>query len=444
MQCMINRFEDFIIEKKLFGKKNKILIAISGGIDSSVLVDLMVKSGIKCSIAHCNFKLRGQESDEDEVFVYKLSKKYQKEFYSKSFETEKYATDNGISIQMAARELRYSWFEEIREENNFDFIAIAHNMNDIVETFLINMSRGTGLPGLTGIKAKKGKVIRPLLFANRKDIVEYAEKENIQFREDSSNESNKYIRNKIRNLVTPVFNEINPVFDNTMMDNIKRLDETADIFFQKINQERERIVTNKGEFTYIDIPKLQELSSLNTYMYEFLRPYGFSREIIPDIIYSINNISGKAFNSEKFRMIKDRKKFIIYPTKSEIKGQFFIDESLLSFNEPINLEFKLIKRNSKYVVNTEKYTACIDYELLEFPLVLREWKHGDNFMPLGMTSMKKLSDYFIDIKLSIPEKENIWILCSGDNIVWVVGKRLDERYKISDYTETILEITHKL
>lgn len=440
---MIDRLKLFVKEKKLFSRKNKIILAVSGGIDSVVMLDLMIKAGYKCGIAHCNFKLRGEESDGDELFVDRLSKKYNIELFSTRFETEKYASGKGLSTQMAARELRYSWFEEIRESNNYDFIAIAHNSNDIIETFMINMSRGTGLPGLTGIKPKKGHIVRPLLFASREEIIKYHRKESLVYREDSSNESNKYLRNKIRNKVIPVFTEINPAFQNTMMENIKRLDETSEIFFRKINEERDKLVFKKGEFVYIDIEGLKRLSPITTYLYEFIRPFGYGREILKDVIASLGNTSGKVFLSAEYKMIKDRDYMIIYPKKSALKDQFFIDESLMSFSDPLNLDFILVKRKPRYEVNLKKSNACIDYDLLKFPLVLRKWNHGDQFMPLGMKRMKKLSDFFIDNKVSIPEKENTWILCSGGNIVWIVGRRLDERYKIRDNTVTVLEVTMK-
>ncbi len=440
---MYKDFKNYIKEKRLFGKRNRILLAVSGGIDSVVLLNLMLRAGYKCSMVHCNFKLRGEESDEDERFVSKLSKEYKIKFFSTTFDTEKYALEESISIQMAARDLRYSWFEKIRLDNAYDFIAIAHNLNDIIETFMINMSRGTGLPGLTGIKSKKGSIVRPLLFATREDIMKYSMEESIAYREDSSNESNKYLRNRIRNMVIPVFAEINPAFHSTMMENIKRLDETSEIFFHKINEEREKLVIRKGEFVYIDIKGLQNLNPISTYLYEFIRPFAFTRKILKDIIGSLDNISGKVFFSAKYKMIKDRDKLIIYPKKSAIKDQFFIDESLLSFTDPLILDFRLVKKNSRYKINMNKSNACIDYDLLEFPLVLRKWNHGDHFMPLGMKRKKKLSDFFIDNKIPIPEKENAWILCSGNNIVWLVGRRLDERYKIRDNTVTILEVSQK-
>ena len=440
---MLTRFIDYITNNHLLNPEDKILLAVSGGIDSMVLLNLFAKTGFEMGIAHCNFQLRGLESDEDEDFVSKVAAKHTIPYFSKKFDTAEYARDLGVSIQMAARELRYLWFEEVRLAKNYDYIALAHNKNDVIETFFINVSRGTGIKGLTGIRNKQNKIIRPLLFATRREIEEYCSENKIQYREDSSNISTKYSRNKIRHHIIPEFEELNPGFYRTMYETIERLSEAEKIYAKAIEEKRKEVVIETREKVLIDIAKLKNLHPSATYLFEFLKPYQFPRQIIPGIIDALKGIPGKQFLSPTHRLIKDREHLIITEISMEEPKRFYIDDSTTSLTHPISLLLKRISRTSDFIIPPYPNIACIDYDKLNFPLMLRKWQKGDYFQPLGMDNIKKISDYFVDKKLSLPEKENTWILFSGAKIVWIIGQRLDDRFKVTEKTKEILQIECK-
>ncbi len=444
---MINRFKTFIKENKLFTFDDNILLAVSGGIDSVAMVDLFSKLGIKCGVAHCNFHLRGKESNEDELFVRQLALNYDFQVYVEHFDTIQYAEKQQLSTQMAARQLRYNWFEKIRNSYNYRYIAIGHQLDDVVETFLINICRGTGIIGLTGIKAKKGKIVRPLLFARRDEIEVYAKKHQLAYREDSSNQSIKYIRNKIRHQVVPVFKDINPRFSETILENIGRLQEVELIFRQNIEEKMLQVVEKKGNNYFFSIPKLRRLFPLHTYLYEFLKPFGFNATVVSDIIASITGAHpGKQFFSFTHRMVRDRENFILHPLSASFPKKIILQE-----NEEKKLLPRHFQPHLQATVHTQKMDknlniiknnamAFLDRDLLDFPLHFRKWRDSDYFYPFGMNGKKKLSDYFIDKKMSIPEKEDCWILVSGEKIIWIVNYRIDDRFKITDKTKNVLII----
>ena len=404
-----------------------------------MMLDLFVKSGFTCGIAHCNFKLRGNDSDDDMFFVKNLAEKYNLPFYSASFNTEEYADINRVSIQMAARMLRYEWFEEIRTEKEYDFIATAHNKNDAVETFLINLSRGTGIRGLSGIPIVSGQIIRPLLFLEREEIEEYARLESIPWREDSSNAQTKYARNKIRHSVIPSLKELNPNIIKTMAENISRLKDVEDIYLHALENTRKDLVIKDGKFTWISIKGLKMLDPVNTWAFELLKDFDFTAHVTNDIIKNLDAEPGKQFLSPTHRLVKDRNRLIIHPIKEMDMKRFYIEDPSMDIYDPVNINLSIIPGKSFYEIPRDTSIAWLNLDLLEFPLMIRKWEAGDYFMPLGMKNMKKISDFFVDRKISIPEKENIWLLISGDKIAWVIGQRIDERFKITAHTERILQ-----
>jgi len=437
---MQERFTSFVRDHNLFTRDNKILLAVSGGIDSVVMLDLFRQSGFQSGIAHCNFHLRGSESDDDEQFVHQLSRQFNITWHVAHFNTEEYARENKLSIQMAARELRYKWFEEICDQHEYNQIATAHNQDDVIETFLINLGRGTGIRGLTGIKPKSGRIIRPLLFASRSEIEKYASDCIVEYREDSSNVSVHYTRNKIRHEIVPLFEEINPSFRSSLIETIRKLNDTEDIYLNSIDSIKSELVEQKGESIFIDLVKLESVPNKLTVMFEILSGFHFISSQIASIVDSSKAHSGKQFYSSTHRLIKDRNAFIITPLKESESKRYYIDEGMEQINEPVPMDLLIVDQPGSFSIPGGKNIACLDYEKLNFPLILRKWHDGDYFHPLGMKHKKKLSDFLIDEKLSIAEKEDQWLMISGDDIIWVVNQRIDERYKITKSTSKILLI----
>lgn len=437
---MQKEFQQFIDSNNLCSNKNRLLLGISGGIDSICMFHLFRQLEFPIGIAHCNFQLRESESDQDEEFVKNLANQYDVPIFTIKFNTKEFAENEGISIQMAARDLRYDWFEEIREKHNYDYITIAHNRDDVVETFLINLTRGSGIKGLTGIKPKSGNTIRPLLYASRNEISEFIDKHNLKYREDSSNSSVKYSRNLIRHEIIPLFEKINSGFRETVIENISKLKDTETIYNASIDNARNSILRYENQKLLINLEKLNQLNPLSTYLYEILKPYGFSGAQSIDIINSLEGISGKQFFSATHRLIKDRNDLIIEEIHQIHNKIYYIDQDTENITSPINLNITKQELNDEFEITKSKDIGLFDLDKIEFPLILRKWKKGDYFMPLGMTNLKKLSDFFIDNKLSLIDKENTWILENCNKIIWIVGLRIDERFKISDKTTNILKI----
>lgn len=434
----------YIAQEHLFNKKEKILLAVSGGVDSVVLCDLFYKAGLQFAIAHCNFQLRNEESEDDEKFVIKLASHYNVPVHHIRFETITYKKENKLSTQVAARELRYEWFEKIRAEYQYQFIATAHHQGDIIETFFINLIRGTGISGLRSIVPKQGKIIRPLLFTNKNGILAYAEKNKIKYREDSSNASDSYLRNKIRHHLLPVLTEINPSAASSILHSIEKLRDAEFIYKQTIEQMRSKICEEKNGAIHFSISEIQKLNPVDTYLYELLKPFGFNASTTAAILKIADTESGKQFFSSTHRLVKDRNFLIVESISApEAVNEFFITKQETEFKMPgLALHFQIATAD-KANIPASAHIAAVDLDKLNFPLIIRKWKTGDAFYPLGMKGKKKLSDFFIDKKLSLIEKENSWLLCSGDKIVWIIGRRLDERFKVTDRTKTILIIDHR-
>jgi tRNA(Ile)-lysidine synthase len=437
---MLEAFTSYIKSKNLFTNKDRILLTVSGGVDSIVMTELFHQAGFEFGIAHVNFQLRGKESDGDEQFVKDLAKKYNVPFYVNTFDTEAYAKENGISTQMAARDLRYQFFDELCKEYKYDYIATAHHKDDQLETFFINLFRGTGISGLRGILPKQNNIVRPLLCADRKTIEQFQQSEQLKFREDSSNKSVKYLRNKIRHNLIPVLEDIDPNYLDLMIANMNRIGESEQIYKNHINTLQAELIHKKSQTYYINIERIKQLNPCTTYVYELLKNYNFSFSTCESIVGALNNESGKVFESETHELLKDREDLIIRVKRNEKFEPILINEGELTKSSSLNLVFQDIQRDNNFEISRQSHIACIDKSKLEFPLTIRKWKQGDFFYPLGSKYKKKLSDFFIDKKFSLFEKEDVILLCTGTKIVWIIEHQIDDRFKITSQTKDILNI----
>jgi tRNA(Ile)-lysidine synthase len=440
---MQSDFLNFFTNNKLADPSSRILLAVSGGIDSVVMADLFFKAGYSFAIAHANFQLRGEESIRDENFVRKLANLYKVELFTELFNTQRYASSHKVSIQVAARELRYRWFNELLISHGYHFIATAHHLDDQVETFLINISRGTGIAGLHGIPVKQGNIIRPMMFTGRKEIQAYATENHLEFVEDSSNKSIKYTRNRIRHKVIPELEKINPSFRERLNETIRNIQEAEIIFKKAIADTANSIIEMKGEAFSIRIKDFYALEPSRTYAFELLEPYGFSLANVNDIINLRDSIPGKEVVSPTHRLVRDRDVLLIVPKHSfDQENDYKIDwiDIQNTISIPVRLSFEILHTLPDSLI-VPSNTALLDLEKLVFPLKIRKWRRGDVFIPFGMTGPKKLSDFFIDMKFSKIDKENQWLLCCGDEIVWVIGQRIDNRFKIDKNSKRILKIS---
>ena len=433
---MLEKFEQHINHKFSFLKEKSLLIAISGGVDSVVLTFLLQELKLDISLAHCNFNLRGEESDKDERFVTKLGENLNIKTFIKGFETAKYAEEKQLSTQVAARNLRYNWFQELIDKHHFDFLLTAHHADDNLETFLINLSRGTGLEGLTGIPEINKNIVRPLLLFSRDEIEKYAVKNNIEWREDKSNASSKYVRNKIRHQIIPVLKEINPNLLGSFQKTSKHLKESQQIIDESIINFKKKVVTIlENKALKIDIAKIQETKNSKAYLYQLLKEFSFTEW--KDVTHLLTAQSGKEVFSKTHRLLKDRDFLLLSEIKKTTTNlEYQIAENTLEVTTPIHLKFE----KATHKTSTNNNTIFVDIEKITFPLILRKWQHGDSFYPSGMKGRKKLSKYFKDEKLSLLEKENIWVLCSNNTIIWVLGKRQDNRFLASENTGSFLKI----
>lgn len=433
---MLDTLKKHIAHQFPFLGNKKLLLATSGGLDSMVMAHLFHQLDYTIALAHCNFQLRGLESFGDQKFVQEYADANDIPVFITQFDTQAFANDYKLSTQVAARDLRYNWFYELLETEDFDYVLTAHHADDNIETFLINLSRGTGLDGLTGIPAENGSVIRPLLLFSREEITNYAKENKIEWREDSSNASNKYVRNKIRHDLVPLLKELNPHFMASFQKTQTYLQESAAMVEDASIMVYQQVVRQEEDQMYFNLSQLKRLPNYKSYLYQWLHEFGFSAW---DDVYDLaDSQSGKQIFSREFRLLKDRDFLILSPIILEFDQQeYFIEKDAQDVKIPLNLSFCKVDD-----ISVSSNTAIfVDEDALEFPLVLRKWKEGDNFQPLGMDGKtKKLSKFFKDEKFSLFDKQNCWILCSGEFIVWIVGHRQDERFKVNSATKQILKI----
>ncbi|SDE99522.1 tRNA lysidine(34) synthetase TilS [Cellulophaga baltica] len=416
--------------------KNKhFLVACSGGIDSAVLVHLCKTIGLEFSLAHCNFKLRGAESDADEAFVVSLASELKIPVYHTSFDTKEYMKAHKVSLQIAARELRYDWFAELQAKHQIATLVTAHHADDNVETFLINLSRGTGIDGLTGIPERTATIARPLLRFSREQILDYAHRFDISWREDKSNQETKYVRNKIRHKIVPHLKELHPSFLNNFLQSQQYLAETANLLDHHIQELRTALFKEDGAGFMVSIAALKKQKALKSLVYHLFKPFGFTDASA--ILDLLSAMSGKELHSVSHRLLKDRDDLYLKAVQPSSKDIFEIEDPCNSVREPLSITIEEVSA----ITTTGTDTLYVDKDHLKFPLTVRKYKTGDYFYPFGMKGVKKLSKYFKDEKYSQFQKEQQWLLCSEDAIVWVIGKRADNRFKVSKKTHTILKFS---
>lgn len=438
---MLTNFLTYIREQSLFQKNEYVLLAVSSGVDSVVLAHLFHEADFNFGLAHVNFSLRNEDSDADQTFAKDLAKHYNVSFHTTVFDTNHHATENKVSTQMAARELRYKWFKELRNKYDYKYIATAHHLTDSIETVLFNFSKGTGISGMRGIQSKKEHLIRPLLFASKKEIMEYADTHKLEWREDKSNASDKYHRNHIRHHILPQLEHINPSFENTAKSTLERLRDAEEIVMATINLAKEQLHHSDGENHFFNKNKIAALSGKTTILHFLIKSYGFNYTQCKGII-SILNESGKLFLSKTHQANIDRKHLIISPLNQRKDAEFIINISDTHLVvDDITLE--ITQDDVPQEIPTDPNIGYFDLAKMTFPMTVRTWQQGDKFCPLGMMQQKKVSDLLIDTKVPLHLKDHVHVLISNNEIVWVMGHRIDNRFKITKTTNRILQVSMK-
>lgn len=432
---MIHTIRLYIEKYRLLSGDRPVLVGLSGGADSVALLGVLVRLGYPCIALHCNFYLRGEESVRDEAFARTFALSLEVPFHKTDFDTTSYAVEKHVSIEMAARELRYAWFEEMREWLGAQAIAVAHHRDDSVETVLMNLVRGTGIRGMGGIRPRNGFIVRPLLCVSREDILAWLADQGYTYMTDSTNLSDAYTRNFIRLNVLPLLEEINPSARNTIARSAEHLSAAEAIYIYVLEQARKEVVVSGDR---LSIEALMRFPAPETILYELLKEYGFTRLVSDDVFVALTKESGKLFYSSTHRLLKDRDYLWITPLEEKEERTFILDLKKGICHEPIELSFRELVISVDFPIEKNKRIVYLDYDKLDFPLTLRTWKEGDWFIPFGMKGRKKLSDYFSDHKFSRIEKERVWLLCAGDAIVWVVGERADNRFRIDESTKRVL------
>ena len=434
---MLSKFEKHVASYFPFLKGKKLLLAVSGGIDSMVLMRLCIEMKMDISVAHCNFTLRGHESDADEDFVKSQTDKLQIPIFIKKFDTKKIAEKEKSSIQVVARNLRYEWFNTLLINNDYDYILTAHHLDDSLETFLINFTRGSGLNGLTGIPQQNVSIVRPLLPFSRTEIEIFAKENKVEWREDSSNASDKYLRNKLRHDVIPILKELNPSLLHSFENTISNLQQAQSLVDDASRIVYRKVVTDTNFQKRINLTELIQLPNYNAYLYQWLEPLGFSDwESINDLATAQ---SGKQIHSQNHTLLKDRNFLIVFPKQeSEKTTLFLIEKEQKEVKFPLKIKFCNVDDISNQATNT----IFVDEDKLQFPLVIRKWQEGDWFYPHGLNGKKKLSKFFKDEKYSLLDKSEAWLLCSNNQIVWIIGDRQDDRFKVTETTTKILKIKY--
>ncbi len=427
------RFRKTVEKYALWDFDEPLLIAVSGGLDSMVLLDLCRELDNPIAVAHCNFGLRDTASDKDEELVKKVAQNLNLPIHTIRFETIDYAKEKGISIEMAARDLRYAYFDELCQKHGYSKILTAHHNNDNAETFLLNLAKGTGIKGLTGIPRVRENIVRPLLNFSRTEILEYAKNQQLEYREDLTNTETIYQRNRIRHSVLPVFKEVNPAIVTTLNSNMERLQEVRDIYENHIAEKLQQLVKDET----VSIAELRKEKHQKSLLFEWLQPYGFATNIAEDVANSLSETEEKQFFTDNYRLVKSRGILQITTIPQRKENTYEVTEK--GIESPIKLEIKKFDGT----LQKEKHIGYFDADKLEFPLKLRRWKVGDKFIPFGLKGSKKVSELFKDAKLNTLEKENVWLLCSGEKIIWVVGLRTADFCKITPQAKNALQITWK-
>ena len=434
---MLDTIRTYIQKEKLLSVEATVIVGLSGGMDSMALLDILTLLGYRCVAAHCNFHLRGAESDRDGDFVRRWCKSVDVPLVSIDFDTREYASDRKISIEMAARELRYRWFEMMRVQHQAEAIAVAHHRDDSVETVLMNLIRGTGIKGLSGIAPKNRKVVRPLLSVSREEIARYMVSRDLPYVFDSSNNDDLFLRNALRLHVIPTLEELNPAVKEAIYRTAQHVAQAEKVYNAAMKESMEKVVQNDR----IDVRELRKTPSPQSLLFELLTPMGFGPSTIQDICSSMDAEPGKIFLSRSHRVIKDRDYFLIdqLPDKEATEQSFFIELQTNALTMPLPLTFSILPM--PITIERNKRFLYADFDQLRFPLTLRKWRQGDWFIPFGMKGRKKLSDYFTDRKFSLKDKEAAWVLLSGEEIVWIVGERPDERYRIREGTLRVFHVS---
>lgn len=437
----LRKFNTFIEKNNLLNPNKELLVAVSGGIDSVVLLDMLIRAGYKCSIAHCNFHLRGNDSDKDEQFVRRLAQEYNIPIFVEHFDTAQKAISEKVSIEMAARDLRYKWFEELVQTHNFQAIAIAHHKNDNAETVLLNLARGTGLRGLTGIKAYRKHIVRPMLCFDRAEVELYARVHTLNFCIDRTNTDTSFHRNRIRHNILPEFQKINKNFVSQIETFSQIIGEYNAFFEEEIKKYISKIVDFKPNATSIDIPLLLQSGFANIILFEIIQKLNIPVSLFSEIYRLTESQSGKKIVFGDINILKNRDKILIVSNCPKYEQTYQITRHLGNTDKPIPLKFQVIDVQDLESIKCDKNTALLDYDRLIFPLTIRTWQYGDRFKPLGVKGFKKLSDFFINQKVDMVAKHNTFILLNGNNqIVWVINHRIDERFRITAVTKKVLKI----
>jgi tRNA(Ile)-lysidine synthase len=445
MNTLLADFQDSLQKLGIAGK-HRLLLAVSGGLDSVTLTELCSMAGLEFGIAHANFHLRGLESDRDENFVRNLAEKYNVKFYSEDFDTTRYSSERKCSIQVAARELRYNWFKTFigNDADQYHFLLTAHHLDDNIETLLIHFFRGTGLAGLRGIPQKNEYIIRPLSAISKKRLKEFAHTRNLEWVEDSTNATDDYTRNFFRNQLLPSLKSVFPDVEQNLAKNLNRFSEAGLLYSQAIHQIKKKLLRPQGAEMHIPILQLKKSVPLNTIIYEILKDYQFSSAQSEEVMQLLDSANGKYISGSTHRVIKDRRWLIIAPLSNLQSGHFVIEkeESLLDYPDG-RLRLSGIERDAAIDFRGTRTTEYLDLDKIRFPLVLRKWQAGDYFYPLGMKKKKKVARFLIDQKLSRTAKEKIWILVSDLQILWVVGQRIDNRFGIGTGTRNLLKLSNE-
>ncbi len=433
---MLKRIEKYIEKHQLLKTNATVVVGVSGGADSVALLHILMKLGYNCVVAHCNFTLRAAESDRDEDFVTQLAASWSLPLFKVKFDTLNYAKAQKISIEMTARDLRYNWFSQLLIDQKADAIAVAHHSDDNVETLLMNLTRGVGLHGLTGIPKRNNQVVRPLLCLSRADILVYLQKNDLSFVTDSSNAENEYTRNKFRNQLIPLFETINPSFKSALNETSERMLEAELIYKEHIQDLISKISYSVEHELWIDKQKLHTYSYKKTLLYELLANYKFSNDTINRLSDLDQTQPGAVFYSETHLLLNDRTHFIVSPRNQTDKNSYLITKE--GINSPINITIK--ERINDGNIRKSPLVATVDASKLCFPLTLRRWNEADSFIPFGMKGRKKLSDFFIDQKMNRLQKENCWLITSNNQIVWIVGYRADNQFRADETVRNLIEL----